>query len=958
MFHYSVKDGLPSKEVHFIFEDSRNYIWICTDAGLVKYNANTFKVFDSSDGMPDNTVFEVLEDEHHRIWYRTFLGGIGYISNDSVYAIAANKKIVELQGKGLLISFCVKSDGTVVMGKQGVDECAFIQVKPPYSENDVIKVPSLHISRLGIDGIIFKDRIVFAEKRIVGANTNEIGFRYYKFLLHDQSGKIIVHDSISRKRSNALSKFYVNGSEILFLNRYSLIKYNLASGKKLFDSLTTEMLCAFDENDKIIIGQRKDGITEYKLKSLQNNESTFLNGRSITSIEKDSYGGYWFGTLEEGVYYCPDRNYYKWNVFEFAEPENHITDAQMIDDSVFVIATKKGTVQVLKLQQADIKTKVLFTVKKNAEVMRMHWLNNRKFFLNRDYGMNTSLVVLDKTTSATPLNEGYAFKKTGRAGKYYVGLITKEIILMDSVSMKPIRNIEIGDRGNSFAFDPVANAIYVAGMHGLYYLSFRTERELVLKTASVRTEDVLLYNSHIYAATKSHGLLVGQNGKYDTIDSKAGLLSDICRKLFLIGNEVWVLTNRGFSALKYDGYRNFTVRNYPFTGDFFPETIDNIFYVNGKLSFFSGSQFYSYPIYPPKNKQSFRVKRMFVNNRIVATADKLLLKHDQSNISVDFEALFFNMNRGIQYRYKFEGMDSVWNYTQKPNVNFLSLSPGNYILRLQAKNLEDVWVNCEQTPVIVIAKPFWTRLWFIALEIALGIFVVALVLFKRYKKAIRAEREKNLRNSMLMEFEIKALRAQMNPHFISNSLAAIQEIIYNKEVEKAAQYLARFSFFMRQVLNNSDKMYTTLKEEIEMLTLNIELEQLRFKDNFDFELSVAPDLDIEEIQIPSLITQTFLENAIWHGLLPLKDLRKPKLKISIFQRDEFIFIEIEDNGVGRGSKRSNSQSKGIKLVTNKLESINKLTNTNNYKLEVLDLSDENGSALGTRVILQLASYVE
>jgi len=167
MFHYTVKDGLPSKEVHFIFEDSNKYIWICTDAGLVKYNANTFKVFDSSVGMPDNTIFEVLEDQQHRIWFRTLSGGIGYILNDSVHTLPANDRIIDIQNKGLLISFYVENDGTVIIGKQGSDECVFIQVRPPYTNKNVTKLEFEKIENGGLSAIKFNDKVIFAEKRKV-----------------------------------------------------------------------------------------------------------------------------------------------------------------------------------------------------------------------------------------------------------------------------------------------------------------------------------------------------------------------------------------------------------------------------------------------------------------------------------------------------------------------------------------------------------------------------------------------------------------------------------------------------------------------------------------------------------------------------------------------------------------------------------------------------------------------
>ena len=184
-------------------------------------------------------------------------------------------------------------------------------------------------------------------------------------------------------------------------------------------------------------------------------------------------------------------------------------------------------------------------------------------------------------------------------------------------------------------------------------------------------------------------------------------------------------------------------------------------------------------------------------------------------------------------------------------------------------------------------------------------------------------------------------------------MAAIQNLIYQNEPEIAGQYIAKFNSLMRDVLNISDKTFISLTEEIEIIKLNIELEQLRFKQVFDFKLIVGDTINIEELLIPSLITQPIIENAIWHGLLPLKESRTPHLSVHIFIEHEFVIIEITDNGVGRGNYKENSKSKGTKLVYDKLQSINKLTNSINNTMTIIDLFDSANEATGTTVRIQL-----
>jgi hypothetical protein len=233
----------------------------------------------------------------------------------------------------------------------------------------------------------------------------------------------------------------------------------------------------------------------------------------------------------------------------------------------------------------------------------------------------------------------------------------------------------------------------------------------------------------------------------------------------------------------------------------------------------------------------------------------------------------------------------------------------------------------------------------------IGIVVFILI---RNKHNLKKQKEQFELINKISELELKVVKAQMNPHFISNCLDAIQELIYKNNIEMAGQYIAKFSYFLRQILNYSDKNYITLAEEIEIVRLNVELEQLRFKNNFDFQLNLSGNVDLDDILIPSLITQPFIENAIWHGLLPLNNLRKPMLKVGVYINNNVCSIEIEDNGVGRDlDKKNNYNSKGTKLVQDKIITINRLFKTTKYKLEIIDLFDDDNRSSGTRVIIQL-----
>jgi hypothetical protein len=245
-------------------------------------------------------------------------------------------------------------------------------------------------------------------------------------------------------------------------------------------------------------------------------------------------------------------------------------------------------------------------------------------------------------------------------------------------------------------------------------------------------------------------------------------------------------------------------------------------------------------------------------------------------------------------------------------------------------------------------------------SIIILLFIIFFIFLKyRFKQKLKQQNEKAELEKHITELEVKVVKTQMNPHFVSNSLAAIQELILSGNSDKAAQYLAKFSLFLRQVLNFSDKTFIRLNEEIEIINLIVELEQLRFKENFVFELKIDENITRHEILIPSLITQPFIENAIWHGLLPLKELRKPTLLLNMFVKEKSVYIEIEDNGVGRKILSGNGGriSKGTELAMDKIDSTNKLFN-NQYSINIIDLFNDEKKPCGTKVVIKLSNYFE
>lgn len=305
--------------------------------------------------------------------------------------------------------------------------------------------------------------------------------------------------------------------------------------------------------------------------------------------------------------------------------------------------------------------------------------------------------------------------------------------------------------------------------------------------------------------------------------------------------------------------------------------------------------------------------------------------------------------KGYQSRYNMQDSVLIGHTGSEKNQRYLIGCVDDIVIYDRVINQQEVTALYREEDPNTFTNGLYLTLKIAGVAMLIGL--VILIMAYRNKRNLKKQKDQFELINKITELELKVVKAQINPHFISNCLAAIQELIYKNDVDKAGQYIAKFSYFLRQVLNYSDKNYITLAEETGIIKLNIELEQLRFRNEFDFKLQIDEQVDLKNELVPALITQPFIENAIWHGLLPLNNLRPPMLKVNVIQKGHHICIEIEDNGVGRNSSALKENSKGTKLVEEKIDTLNRLSNNLNHKIDMIDLRDENGVSIGTKVVI-------
>jgi two-component sensor histidine kinase len=336
----------------------------------------------------------------------------------------------------------------------------------------------------------------------------------------------------------------------------------------------------------------------------------------------------------------------------------------------------------------------------------------------------------------------------------------------------------------------------------------------------------------------------------------------------------------------------------------------------------------------------------------------LKLPYNKNFITLTFSSTEFERPEVLEYRYILDGVDRNWVYTNYLNrtISYNDLKPGNYIFHISIKNFDGNW-NDNKPLQITIIPAWWQTNWFRVASFVLFTVLALWLIRWRIKSVRKQEQTKSRIEKEMLELEAKALRAQMNPHFIFNCLNSIKSLIQQHEEEKSINYLTTFSKLIRTLFNNADKKEISLYDEIETCKLYMQLEAMRFDTRFSFAVNSDENIDLKSISVPALIIQPFIENAIWHGIVPRST--GGHVSLNLARRNGSVEIIIDDDGIGREVSLQNKstsgmthQSKGVNLTQSRLE-LDNLLQQRKASIEIIDKKDENGKASGTKVTITI-----
>jgi len=950
--NYSAENGMPFVQVYAIFQDSKGFLYTGGYNGLSRFDGKQFTNINSKIGLADNYVNGFCEDKKGRIIVATKKG----------LSIVVNSKVSKENITGLALGtniLCLKADenGDVLLG----------------TASGLFLMKDQSITKIaGANNLEIHD-ILVVDKRIYCA-TN-------KGLLKLDQGKpqlITVKNGISNNNINCIAVSENKGTLALgTLNGLSF--YDLKTGKVLTYFVENGLIdnnvrCLLYQSDNSLWIGSQTGLIKFDGKEFNYYNISFDNNSNIIRcILKDMEGNMWLGT-HSGIYRYRDNSF-----------------------SSFDKISGPGNAFIFEIFQKD---KDLFVCSENNGVYKY----SQGYF--KRYGISEGLPSNVSRSGCVDKNGRVFFETDGGVVEFKNERFTKVPI---SKRIRPPYYKLFCDKENvnwlggingiaTFSFDPSGrmdtNFIKLPtnsedfnvtdiceDNEGYKWISAYQAGLYKIKGASI--EDVgkklgIEKNDYISVRATKKTMFVGtlngllaidlKTNSYKYIKSEDGLISDIIYSIGFAKSKtvLWVGTNIGISALDVAEFeRSGTLkissygRNEGFAG--IECNTNGVFEDdNGAVWFGTISGLIKYL---PNNYQPNKtLNKTNIYNYKLRDVDTVLssgveINYSYNNISIYYRGICLTDPDKVLYKTKLEGYDKNFSLqSEDDNAKYANLTPGTYTFKVISSNNEGVWNEDPATFIFTILTPFYRTWWFVVLVVGFAGFSVY-VIFKVRLNNIKNKQQKDYERKVeISKIELKALRSQMNPHFVFNSLNSIQHYIFNSKSDEAVKYLNKFAKLMRVILNNSDKPTVAIEDDLEALKLYLELEQMRFEDKFEYKFIVDENVDLDYDIMPPMLLQPYVENAILHGLTPRKD--KGLLTITIKNEEHFIVCTITDNGIGRkraaeikrtmpGSKH---KSLGMKITEERLRILNEISQSK-HSVKIIDLVNADGSAAGTTVEL-------
>ena len=993
----SEKDGLPTRVITCLLPDKSGYIWLGTTEGLIRYDGYTFTSIRSSpnkSSISNNIIGALVCDTTGVLWIGQYNGIV--TRYDPLHGTFTSFKVYEQSRGEPIIGLYFDSKGNLWVS---VDRVGLFKFQPS-SNNFVYKgCPPMTSHDLTLSENRYKSIVGIYEDSFNNFwLTTVSGLTYYD-RNEEKFTKVINGLALGQIKTDSISNLWITSwggglvhydvkskkhTSYLWETKSNITSQLLWKSKNELWVTTFKGFCIFNTNTKMFSFFPTPPTSSENSPGLSTGH--LINGSNCIWL-----------TSEKGLVKV-NQNDKKFQFKELWNPNNANTYSYytsfvfidttdqttyigtMISDGLHIIKNNKEI--IVKLDDNEFpgtgREVIDFCKDRNGNI----WILTANYIYLYDRSIQQFVAVPQPIVgdSVSPLfnnilesSDGiiwiasykkglFSFDPKEKTYKQYVANETGNSICSnetwDIIEDKKKRIWIATLRSGISVFDPALN----------YFKNFNTENSPLTSNSVVDLEKTK--NGDIWVASSISGLTQckidsGFTFKNWTIDD--GLPSNSITSLGVDSNEnIWGYTTGNILFGAQIANNKLTVRTFDYSDGLDRSLAGLGNDGTGNFYLCATGGYYSFNpqevLKPLSSVPDLVLTSLLVNNERVfprkdsAQSDFLALDHHQNVISFEFAALNYTHPAKNLYSYILEGIDDTWSpASMERSVKYSALQPGDYTFRVRLAG-SSFAQNPEYSIRISVAKPFWKTWWFILSNVFLVVGVLTSAHRLRLKQVRKQQIQKIEFQQKIAEAEMHALRLQMNPHFIFNSLNSINRFILKSDVEQATHYLTKFSKLMRLILDNSKNKIVSLNDELMTIKLYIDLESIRFNGKFNYSINLDDKINPELIAIPPMLIQPFIENAIWHGLLHKNSVGN--IQIFFQKENDLLVCTVQDDGIGRKMAqqlRSKTavieKSYGMKIAKDRLSYENQ--NGNQSSVDVFDLVSNDGISLGTKVVIKI-----
>lgn len=927
-----------------MLQDKKGYLWFATDNGVSKYDGTTFNNFGIKEGLPELSIIKIHEDSKGRIWCTSMTHHLFYIENDSIIIPQIDSTITPIAFGGWLEDkngsiWCGVRRGIIEFQSDGTTH--FI----PSNDKGMFLIFPFHLGDSSV--YFYKDKSTY---QLIDDSLQHLTDSSLDYFSSDVSSSYAPELNKVKDYDPSTQEYYIKDS-VLF-NHFKQIKHSILS----------PTFINIDAQKNIWYGARGKGLFCYLYNGKIVKPNYHFNNQTISYQIYDLEGNLWVSTINNGIFKVANKEILSHN-FSEGYTDGNIVGLCASKENIW-ISFDEGS--ILEVNTSTQSKKHYTTPPLKNRVLKGFIKNEDSIYFAKDF-FGTILLDHGKKVEI-PYNYALSvgsFKsyRSDNKGKIYVA--TSHAICDVTNNTTVQLNQYPQRRSNAIHFDK-NNHLWIGSQDGLeewandsIYIKWSNKyKDLKHRIANIR----VLNKTYFLMSTFSHGLfLFDRKNKPIRVEG----LSDYKINSVCIENNstAWVGTLKGLYRI------HFNLKD---------QMKHEVFELNTKLGLSSNSiidltinnntlwiatdqnKIDALPL--DRLKFNHNAPKLYIEKLSIGNNDTLKnfspsVVNYNEKVNIQFSGIHYTSEGDITYATRLIGSnDTTWVTTSTNFIHYNALSPGEYTFQVKAKGLNTNWSPIEHIQLTVLS-PWYNTWWFylITLIVISGIaYLIAKFQIDRVKSIAKQQEEFTQTKQELIENRLKALRAQMNPHFTFNIMNSIQHFLTKSDVKSSFKYLSKFAKLMRRVLEHSQYGYTSVDEEIETLELYIELETLRFSNKFDYEIIVDKKIDLEE-EIPTMLIQPYIENAILHGLTQKKEGDcKLTLKFDLIE-ERLLKCSIIDNGIGRArSKEINIQKRtekhksfGMAINSERLDLLNK-TNNETLSVKVIDLYKKE-KALGTSV---------